>query len=1072
MYIRLAFQSVVRTPAKTILFLVLIGAAVASLCLGIGMWDASERLLADAERTYQTVAHIEYIGENYPDEKQFDHKMVEELSAYEDTPLREQPEVLNYNRQIVLGGTVDQLLLGNRGTAQFRDTAVFNFRVYYEREDHYICLVTGTPLFTGNGHRDGLFFKLHYNELREAGIEKEDLVIGERYFTIGRFYDDEKRNVCFRIEPCTLNVPEEYRALAERPLSHIADEKRLTEDPAYPFFYKAAETYRVLTNHLRIVADSDPKNAAQFYLEETHLVEGDFYAEDEKDVCILSEYLCEKMGLAVGDTWTVDLYATTEGRGAETSFWYDDGYLAERTYRVVGIYQNATGLYSTVFVPKSDDVAWPDRTIDYTVCRVRLQNDGVQTYLDAIAPHLLGSMRVSVYDQGYANAKEAIHSMRETAQLLTYVCAGVTLSLLILFAWLFLQKQRVSARIMRNLGTTAGKTMQYLLYSAAIVLLTASVLGGVFGSVLSERVIVNTYERALLENTLDVRFSDLAIRGKSLTEVIMPHTDVRPTAFTVLGSFLAGLLCTCGFFRSALEQYSPKREKRKQKKRKNKAEHPADTAVLLQGIQLCGTSAAMTPQTRRCSARIAFPLRIALRSIGRNRGKSILVLAVALALTGFLGFFLADLETYEERLDAVYERMPVTAQLTSFTGRHNDGLAVSNDMIAAVTDTGFVAETYRTQKVHYLLMTSGSEPVGFSVPENATGGGFAAETFMEELLSQPMLIGTNSLSASPEFYHEGDVRFSFLEGFDESDFRGEEQICLANQAFLDRNGIMVGDYVGVLIGAEIGQEGMSYAPLQLRVVGTYPAMMGRDSLYCPLSVTENSYLCCDFYPVFEQVFAYRRAVDAYERESGQVFEPELRYTDGCKQIYGPDGICYAEYTVHQKYASASFLLCNTRELSVFKDRLEEQGFRPAGQLGVVRRTVIVSEANLTESVQSIERHIRYMHALFIAFEVLSVAVGFVVSYLMTKNRRAELAVCRSLGTGKWKTFLIFLLEQSILFFLGMIAATVLLLLLFDISKTELLRSLGILALLYTAGAVLSIAWMNRMQVLEILQVKE
>ena len=51
---------------------------------------------------------------------------------------------------------------------------------------------------------------------------------------------------------------------------------------------------------------------------------------------------------------------------------------------------------------------------------------------------------------------------------------------------------------------------------------------------------------------------------------------------------------------------------------------------------------------------------------------------------------------------------------------------------------------------------------------------------------------------------------------------------------------------------------------------------------------------------------------------------------------------------------------------------------------------------------------------------LVVAIGFVVSYLLTKSRRAELAVMRSMGAGKLKTFFILFIEQLILCIFGAI----------------------------------------------------
>ena len=1073
MMLRLSIKSVLRTPLKTVLFLLLIGAGIASLCLGIGMWESADRLLENADETYTTVAYVEYVGENYPDTARFDTHMVEELKAYDATPLLEQEPVLAADRQAILGGMVKGLQLGTRGTTQFYETGVFRFRVIYVKEDHYVCMITGDPLFVGSYYKDGLFFHLYYEELKAAGIEPATLQKDEYYYTIGTFYEGENRAVCCRILPCTLNVGAAYRELAALPLTHVTDAETFRDTFAYSFYFKAAETYRVLTNHLRVYASDYPEQELAFFLRETELVEGAFYAPNEGNVCLISEYLRDELELQVGDTLTLDLYKATEDSSAEGSYWYDDGFLTEQSYRVVGIYRNATGLYSTVYIPKTETEWMPKSSIDYTVCRVTLKNDGVEGYRAAIKPYLLGNMRVTVYDQGYANVKKAIDSMSETARLLTYVCAAVTLSLLLLFGWLFLLKQRESARIMLNLGTGRRKTLCYLFLSAAMVLLLAGILGGLFGGMLSEQAIVSAYQNAVSDTVMDVRFSSLATQGEVLNRTLAPSLNQKAVVLTSLGCVLAGLLVSGIFFVTTLRKFRPVRRKEKNPQKRSIPEATTQT-VSFEPVQL----SQMTERPNRSRLECAlFPIRLVLRSIFRNRGKSIIVPLVSLVMVLFLGFFVADMRSYEKRLNEVYTDLPVTAYVTNYSGRHIDNLILTEYQLKDIVDLGYVSETYYTQKLNYLFMEKDvSVTEEIPLPEEAYYEGYAAETFAEKVSRGAYLIGTNHIETAPEFYFTGEPLLTFMEGYDASLFEGEEPVCLANQAFLDEQGLKLGDTVSILVGDD-SNETMLYKTLGLTVVGTYPANSGRDNLYCPLAVTEGLLLRVEIENVYRDLSGYRRAVHRAEQgllDGTFTGDPsgEVVILDNYAYQYGPDGVLYMEQRLHQKYHSAQFLLKDTKQMDGFKQGLSELGYLPVGQLGRIRRTVVINETNLVETVDSIQSHIRYMKALFVVFEVLSVAIGFVVSYLLTKNRRAEFAMMRSQGAGRGRTFFTFALEQFLLSLFGCALGAGMIALLYGTFSAQLWEALLLYVICYLVGILIAAGMMNRARVLEILSVKE
>ncbi len=1093
----LSVKSVLRTPIKTILFLLLLGAGIASLCLGIGMRESSDRLLTDANETYTTVAYVEYLGENYPDAGNFDSHMVEELSTYDDTPLSEQPQVLQYNKQIVVGATVNGLTLGTRGTSQFKQTGVLLCKVYYVKDDYFTCMIYDTPLFVGAScQKDGTFFSLFYDQLTEMGVDISTIQKGDFLVVHGEFFEGENRMNCFRLTPCNLKVPEQYTEIAKVPLIKVEGDDFFTSD-TYTFLYKMAGTYRVLSNHLRVYVNDYPSEMLPFYLDETRIEDGAFYAPDDQNVCVISRYLAEQTGSQIGDTIRLDLYASTESRGVETSFWYDDGHLAEQDYTVVGIFQNTASLYSSVFIPNSGEDWMPATSIDYTISRVKLINGEADAYQQAIAPYLLGSMRVTVYDQGYAHAREAINSMMSTAQLLTIVCGIVTLSLLILFIWLFFQKQRDAARIMLNLGTGKRKTLRFLILSALLVLLLAGVIGGVAGGLLSNRVVLSAYDSALHAALKDYRFSSLATQGESLENVVLPSVNLRLIALTAALAVAAGGVLAFGFFAVALERFRAVRRK-EPKKRKgaiNKAQKAAVASGTLGTVQLAATQ---TTTRKNGWAKFLFPLRIVSRSILRNRGKSVIVPFVALMMTVFLGFFVADLNQYEQQLSDVYANMPVTAYMTGYSGRMIDGLSFTESELSPIVDTGFVAKTYFTQKLNYVLLHDedlapsselDGKPAGTWVLNSESVGtweaifplgthltGYGAETFAELVLRQPYLIGTNNIRTATEFYFEGDPAFSFMDGYDESLFAGDASVCLVNHGFMEDNGLALGDEITLLVGADQGELDMLYENVTLTIVGTYPAITGRDNIYCPLSATEHTYIKCGEEAVLDGDDAWSMMWRRYWRQNpdqwGVYSGDTVVKADGHLYRYGPDGMLYSDFLLVQQYQSVSYLLQDTAHLTDFKQALSDYGYTPAGHLGKIRRTIVINETTLVETVDSLQRHISYMTALFAAFEVLSIAIGFVVSYLLTKNRRAEFAMMRSMGAGRVRTYLTFTLEQLLLLLVGLVAGGLLVWLLFGAFTALSWQALLYFAGCYLIGILIAAGIMNRARVLDILSVKE
>ncbi len=1055
-----AGKGVLRSPVKTLLFLLLLIAATAFLCLGIGMWTSSNQLYEDADRTYTTVAYIEYMGENYPDANNYDQQMIEDLENYDSTPLFNSDAIVRWDRQLLFGGTIEQLVTGTRGTQMFSDIGVVLLKVYYNNSDGITCIIMGDPLYAVSSYYDGVSVKLDFSEIDLNMDPTSTIKPGELYLMHGRFYVGDKRIQYFAPTACTLNVPEAYKRLAATPIWNVTDIPDYQEQDLYQKFRSIARTYRTLSNQLTVRMTDFVESGLEFYLDETSLLEGRFFTEGEgatdPHVCIISRYLSEELGIGIGDTLPMELYNARAGRSIETSYWYEDGYIANNDYTVVGIFENLSSLYTTVYIPYTNAEWLPERSIDYTIGRVQLKNDQVEAYLDEVDPYLLGPMRVSVYDEGYSRVREAIDALHQTAVILTLVCGACTLVLLILFGFLCVVKQRRTAYTMICLGAGKKRTFFYLFYYTLLILALAALLGSILGILLSDKLTVSAYQSTLADMEMDYRFSSLAVKGYAIVNTIMP--EVNP----LYSLLVFGIVMTAGCLINAIFCASTVRSFRAMSRR-----HKVNP--LKQGDRTT-----FAGYRRHLGARIAFPFRMVFRSIVRSGPRSFVIPLVSLVMMLFVGMFGNELAGYSDQLKTVYERIPVNAYMASVSGKIYDGLILTEDDVQPIINSGFVRKINYTTRTFYLYegvsaRADGSD--GSLTPISIPTKGFAVETFADMVRRQPSIVGTNNIATAPEFYFEGDVTFQFADGYDASIFDTDEKVCLVNTKFMELHDIQLGDTLQFMAFGDTTDSTVSAESLSLTVVGTYPSILGRQTVYCPLKTLQDTRLCCVFEPVINNWMLHYSDVNAAER-LGLTLELAEEVEGDMLFYRGPTGTIYYSYRMIPKYRAISYSLQNTDQLNAFKDYLTDIGYTSAGTLGRIRRTVIISETELVRTVQNLTRHIGYMRVLFVAIYLLASGIGFILSFLLTKNRRPEFAMMRSMGSGKGRTFFTFVLEQGLLFLCGLCGGIAILLLILPAMSSTILYSLLGYAVCYLLGIVIAAATMNRLNILQTLSTKE
>ena len=84
MIIRNGILSTVRSKGKTVLFTLLIFVLTLSLGLGLGLWSYCTLTLQSMEETYTSIAVVEYMGDQYPEEYVADEAAREALNQLGD----------------------------------------------------------------------------------------------------------------------------------------------------------------------------------------------------------------------------------------------------------------------------------------------------------------------------------------------------------------------------------------------------------------------------------------------------------------------------------------------------------------------------------------------------------------------------------------------------------------------------------------------------------------------------------------------------------------------------------------------------------------------------------------------------------------------------------------------------------------------------------------------------------------------------------------------------------------------------------------------------------------------------
>lgn len=393
-----------------------------------------------------------------------------------------------------------------------------------------------------------------------------------------------------------------------------------------------------------------------------------------------------------------------------------------------------------------------------------------------------------------------------------------------------------------------------------------------------------------------------------------------------------------------------------------------------------------------------------MRSIARHRKENLFFTIVSLCVAFFLCIYLGGIRENQLQLGSLAETLPITGKVTNLNGGQDLALDIPRKRVMAIVDSPYTSDLVVTSQLAFTLGLEPPANLGLAIANAA--------------------VASNSLAAFPFL---SDEEFTYLEGYDGTLLSYNEAVCIAKSSFLKEQGLELGDTVDVsILLLKYDEAGYPisgydyYASDTLRIVGSYssdlPTRMDSDR------------------PSFLFPYAY---VDSLPS----------------KKALAADSVSFK---------------VDTAALNAFKEEMIVAGFSSPDLRAAPGRkgaALSISDEHYIKAATQLRRTLDMLTAFLPLVFSATAAMGFVVSYLLMRGRRKEIAIMRTLGVGNRRVFLTHMLEAGSLTLLGgllgLFVATAL-------GGTGVSLLLPVSFLLYCLGTAAALLSLQRFSVMEVM----
>jgi hypothetical protein len=1060
-----SIKSIIRTPKKTILFLFLIALLSMFLSIGAGMYQSAINMLKEADETFTTVVELNYLGEKGDDEIAYYERMNRDLEGLDTSSLLNQADVLSVNMENTALAYIEDKQINQNLSAINEYVIIEVIRVRPYNEAFYQATIN--KVHFGKTMRENTYVLI--NNIDEFGVNRGyDFDFGNKYLLIGK--ESAGQNPTPVITPGLPEGIEGYEALIDL---NDAPDYYDTEEGVR--LLKLVDAFHVVSTSLPVtmvtsLEASEPYFNRNMIISEGRVFNAEEYQDGSNKVIIISRNLADFYNVGVGDKLNLNLHYARNGFGL-SDYLTDHEFSEVAEYEIVGVFDNKNENRFSIYMPGAEWIK--QGKYSPTIARFMVENGSGGSFIDRNSDELPVFLSFTLYDQGYEEAIKPINELKDIAILLLILGGISGAIILLLFAYLYVYKQRFTLMNMLALGAGKRRTFRYIVFGSSLLIFLASSLGAFASAGFLNKLTNSIFERMIDIYGTDIRYSERAL-GLQLEYTANVEINYWLPVLITLIMLISSIILILGLTIFIINEDGFKSRRIKKKAAKKLKKLPGT-----QNIKISKEQNVLFGKVR------PLPLKYALVSIIRNAERSLIVPVLALVLAIFLVFlnFLSNIQV--EKREKVYDNIPVNAYLTSFMNESRDigGLRLQYDIYRLIDpeyqyrmeytwrnyeefqerytskmaseerdkilmDSEFFKEMYLYSSIHYEYMGVAKSKDGIENKELASipnvrkhKDAFGYDWFIEAIKKMPRLAYADDLRFTPDFFETTSPEVEFFDGYGFESLRLLENVGFISRRQAIEEGIELGDTIRITGWTNLDTLAIC-SLLDIKVVGIYEQGWRSDVIYLPWIMSYDHNYFVDYY-----------------------------YTESPENIENEDVYRLWNESLARNVRSATFTLKNTQNLDSFREYLNTWGYSEAGKIKFNRNAVVIQDKNLEETIKTLDNYIRLMDTLIPLMLILFGIIGFMVSYLLIRHRLNELAIMRSIGVGKTKVFLAFFIEQLILFIIGLLPVLIFGMV-FPTYFIYYRVSLGYFVISYLAGTAVALLVLGRTKLLDILFSKE
>ena len=1049
--IRNGIKSNLRAKGRTTLFFLLITLFTAIMMLSLGVRLYCDNVLEQCGTRYRSIALLEYMGGDYPDEDVADARAREAASALDVSRMQAvngvksyipAQKALLYADGYVRSGSKSDY--AKHGVICVSGISHPYYRTYlvevdpeeiegeFDPDDDSFSFGMGSLYREETDYSRPFYYSARIASVYYGMEQKENVLInilpgetgwtpefGETYLLNGIFHS--KNTVDGMLNSLTAFELLPFEDSDEQPFIRCTDGMELPEA-----FEKAVEKYTYANSYIYADYFTDLEDIYEFHQGLVYIENGRAPQAGEEGACVISADLAGKLGVTAGGRISVTVLSSDE----KSRYSLTPSQTAD-TLTVTGI-TNATNDYQSHIWIMGQGPSQP--LFGYQLGTLTLENAAAIQAVEEIQEFVPEGVRVLLYDQGYGDTVKPFNSMRSTATNVLMICALGMAAVLILFAFLFVSRQNYTVKIMISLGTDRSRVAAWFVAGTLVISLGAALTGGLLGQ-LGLPVLFEKIEASIADEVqISTLYSETVL---GITKDAAYSTDFAPGAVWLAAAavVLASVVLTLAFLPSAFRDGSLKR----------------------------GKTRVRVPHGRTVTAGRGA-LRFASLSILRGGLRSLVVPAVSLVLTLVMIVLGGIYSGWHRQLAAAHEETVIDGIAVSINGRYYSDLVIPIENVRKLISI---------ENVDRVWLSAPGMPYWSPAEMPSFGdGGFSRESRMDWIKTQPQVVPANNLRGAKEFYYSEPV-VKWKDGWDESFLAGEYETIydhlqnmtakpsavseggsfptytipgVAGDRYMQERGLEIGDSFSVFVL----EDRMLYEaeiPIEIEIVGSYRQIGEKAQIYTPLSMTVIP--------------------DAVYTQDPEAHRPQTRY-----EYYGytPEETLEYFYYFKTVFSTCRFTLSSAKDLDDAREALYDMGFSKVGKTRSVRTSIVLRDAAYLKLTETLQRYIYTGRIIMTMIFAVIAVTGFIISWLMINTRKREFALMRGLGTGRGRIYLSFFLEQALLALAGC-GIGCLSMLLISGSRLQWMIVAGYLVF-YLLGCSISIILIGRSHLMELLTNRE